>query len=317
MTGKIAAIVNPCAGHGKTARIWPGLSKTLVDRMGPITARFTEHSGHGMSLARELVEQAFDLIIVVGGDGTLNEVANGLLDHDRPLRPETCLGILPLGTGGDFQRTLGIPSKQEAAIDILATGNPLLIDMGKASFCGHDATTKSRYFVNLVSFGMGGEVAGRAKNFLSPLGGTVSFLYATLSAFLTYRARTVTLRLDDKPDKLTFSISNIAVGNGRYHGGGMHVCPRAILNDGRLDVTVIERLGMIELMRDLPVLYSDDIYRHPKTRHLRAEKIVAEAAEPTWIEIDGEPLGKLPLEISVLPHVLQVLVPQSTPSGRY
>jgi YegS/Rv2252/BmrU family lipid kinase len=303
--------VNPRAAGGKSAKRWPRVAK----RLGDVTTHFTESSGHATVLARELLEQGFELIIAAGGDGTTNEVANGFFRDDLPIRPTACLGVVPLGTGGDFQRTLGI-STPEQAIKVLTNGVALPMDVGKAVFRAHDGSTQSRYFVNLVSFGMGGEVAARAKNFLMPLGGTVAFLYATLVVFLSYRAKQVALRLDDA-GQLGFSITNVAVGNGRYHGGGMHVCPKAVLDDGLFEVTVIDRLGMLELLRDLPVLYSDDIYVHPKTHHFRAWKVTAEAAEPTRIEIDGEPLGTLPLEVTMLPRALRVMVPveQAIPRG--
>lgn len=307
---RTAVIVNPRSASGKTARRWAAVSEALEQRLGALTVRFTEREGHATLLARGLLEEGFDRIVAVGGDGTFNEVASGFLREDQPVRPGSCLGILPLGTGGDFQRSLGIASIEEA-IEVLAGGKPMEIDLGKITFRGHDGGTRTRCFVNLVSFGMGGEVAERSKNFLRAFGGKVAFLYATFEVFLRYRGRDVTLTLDDDGQARRFFILNVAVGNGRFHGGGMHVCPRALLNDGLLEVTVIDYLGMLTLVRDINVLYSDNVYVHPKTRHLRARKIVAEAAQTTRIEVDGEPLGTLPVEITVLRRRLNVLAPAS------
>jgi diacylglycerol kinase (ATP) len=131
--------------------------------------------------------------------------------------------------------------------------------------------------------------------------------------FLTYRGKQVELILDSAGGPQRFVILNVAVGNGCFHGGGMHVCPKAILNDGLLEVTIIDHLSIFILMRDLPVLYSDNIYVHPKTRHLRVKKIVATSPETVCIEVDGEPLGMLPLEITVLPRRLKVVAPQGSP----
>jgi YegS/Rv2252/BmrU family lipid kinase len=310
-----AVIVNPHSASGKTAKQWPIMRSAIESKLGRFEARFTEGAGHATALARELLDLGFDRIIAVGGDGTFSEVANGFIRDDRPIRPQACLGIVPLGTGGDFQRSLGISSELGDAISVLATGAPREIDLGRAVFRGHDGGRQSRYFLNLVSFGMGGEVAARAKNFLSPLGGKTAFLYATFEVFLRYRAKKVELTLDSAAASQSFSILNIAIGNGRFHGGGMHVCPRALLDDGLLDVTVIDYLRLPVLLRDLPVLYSDNIYVHPKTRHLRARRIVAEAAETTRIEVDGEPLGTLPLEVTVLPASLKVVAPHSAILG--
>lgn len=310
---KIAAVVNPRSAGGKTGKRWPQISRAWEQRFGSFSARFTEAGGAGIALARELLREGFDLIVAVGGDGTINEVANGFLENDQPIRPEACLGILPLGTGGDFQRTLGISSRIEEALETLATGLPLRIDVGKAAFRGHDGSPQNRYFVNVTSFGMGGEVATRAQNTPRPLGGTVAFLWATLRVFLGYRGKRVRLELDGANLPSEFFITNIALGNGQFHGGGMHPCPKAILNDGVLEVTIIDYLDALELARNLHILYSEDVYRHPKVHHLRARKVVAESDQPTHLEVDGEPLGRLPLEAVVLPERLSVIVPRSSP----
>ena len=249
-----------------------------------------------------------ELVVAVGGDGTINEAANGFLSNDEPINPTARLGIIPMGTGGDFQRTLRLPSDFEQAVDVIAGGNVLPIDVGVAHFTGPDHRPAERYFVNLTSFGMGGAVSVRAKNFLTPLGGKIAFLYATLAVFLTYSAKRVRLTLDGVPLPDELSITNVAIGNGRYHGGGMHPCPEALLDDGLLDVTTIDHLNMFELIRDLPVLYSDDIYKHPKVNHHRAKTVLAESSETTLIELDGEAVGSLPLEARILPRRLPLLV---------
>jgi YegS/Rv2252/BmrU family lipid kinase len=299
----IAAVVNPNAASGRTGKRWPQIARRLERCIGNVSAHFTEDRGHAISLTRALLEQGYRTIIAAGGDGTVNEVANGFFQDGVPLCPAARLGLLPMGTGGDFRRALGIPRGVNDAAAVIANGKCRRIDVAKAGFAGG-----TRLFVNLTSFGMGGEVAARSSNFFSPLSGKLAFLYATAKVFFRYRPKTVRLKLDGK-DVGSFSILNIAIGNGRYHGGGMHVCPRAVMDDGLLEVTVIQDLGLAQLVRDLPVLYSDDLYRHPKTMHFRASHVEAASDEPAHVEIDGEPLGTLPVEISVLPRALDVLVP--------
>jgi YegS/Rv2252/BmrU family lipid kinase len=301
MKRRIAAVVNPRAGGGRAARAWPA----LAERIAPDATRFTEYPGHGILLARELVEQGYDVVVAVGGDGAIGEVANGFLRDDRPVREDAVLAIVPFGTGGDFRRTLGIPDV-ETAVRVIAAGRPRRIDMGKAEYRAVSGEPRERYFINLTSFGMGGEVAARAKNPLSRWSGKAAFLYATGVVFLGYRAPRVTLRLDGEAPR-EYTIMNIAAGNGRYHGGGMHVCPRALLDDGLLDVTVVEDLGVFRAVKDLPVLYSDNVYAHPKVHHFRATRLRADSSARVSIEVDGEPLGTLPLEIGVLPRVINVL----------
>ena len=213
-----------------------------------------------------------------------------------------------MGTGGDLRRTLEVPSDIGAAAEVIAHGRPWTIDVGKASLVSHDGAPISRYFVNVVSFGMGGEVSVRAKNFLSDLSGKAAFLYATAVVFCTYRGKRVRLTLDGRELPEELRVTNVTVGNGRYHGGGMHPCPRAAMDDGLLDVTTIRQLTTFEFIRDLPVLYSDDVYRHPKVDHYRAVRLRAESEDVTRIEVDGEGLGMLPLDIEILPARLPVLV---------
>lgn len=304
---KTAVIVNPHSAAGRTARRWPAARAALETGIGPFETCLTEGPSHATELARQLLAQGFTRIIAAGGDGTVHEVVNGFLGTDgHPLNPDAVLAILPLGTGGDFRRSLGI-SGLDSAIDALAQGVPSAIDVGRITYRSHAGAAESRYFANLVSFGMGGEVASRSHNFLSPFGGKVAFLYATLEVFFRYRAKTVRLQLDGEGGCITGRILNVAVGNGRFHGGGMHVCPRASLADGVLDVTVIDALNMFVLAKDLPVLYSDDVYRHPKVHHFRTTRLAAESEDGASIEVDGEPLGTLPVEISVLPRRLRVI----------
>ncbi|MGE5326391.1 MAG: diacylglycerol/lipid kinase family protein [Deltaproteobacteria bacterium] len=306
---KIATVVNPHSAGGKTACQWSPIAQALEKRLGEIQTCLTEKKGDGISITRELLREGYDLIIAAGGDGTVNEVANGFLENDRPVRGEACLGILPLGTGGDFRRTLGINAGIEPAIETLASGSPLLMDVGKVSFTGHDGSPYSRYFVNVASFGLGGEAARRSRNAARRLGGRAAFLWAIFQTAFAYQGKEVRLTLDGSP--LEFFITNVALGNGEFHGGGMRPCPRAILNDGIFEVTVIEYLNLFQLARDVRILYSKDVfaYHHPKVHHFSVRRIKAEASEPTHLEVDGEPLGKLPLEATVLPNCLRVMVP--------
>jgi YegS/Rv2252/BmrU family lipid kinase len=312
---KIAAVINPSSAGGKTTRHWPEISRALEKRLGAIQPCFTEKKGDGIHLTRELLREGYDLIIAVGGDGTVNEVANGFFENDKPVRGEACLGILPLGTGGDFRRALGIEAGTKPAIDTLSSGVPLLIDVGKVSFTDLDGAPCSRYFVNVASFGLGGEAAARSRNAARRLGGRAAFLWAVFQTTLAYHGKKVRLTLDTSPVPANFFVANVALGNGGFHGGGMRPCPTAVLNDGWLEVTVIEYLNLFEIARDIWILYSEDVFahKHPKIHQFRARRIEAEANEPTHLEVDGEPLGRLPIEATVLPECLRVLVPEGSP----
>lgn len=306
---KTAVIVNPRSAAGRTARRWPELGAEIQRALGAFDVRFTDHPGHATELARELLDQGCDRIIAAGGDGTVSETANGFLRDDQPVRPGACLGILPLGTGGDFRRSVGVPREPSEAIAALAKSVPRTIDIGKVTYCDARGQRETRYFVNLLSFGMGGEVAARARNPLIALGGTAAFLYASAAALLRYRCKHVRLAVDGAAAPAEFFIYNVAVGNGRFHGGGMQVCPTAALDDGVLEITVIDCMTLPQVIADFRTLYSDNVYQHPKVRHLRASRFTAESDGPVRIEVDGEALGTLPLEIAVLPKRLTILAP--------
>jgi YegS/Rv2252/BmrU family lipid kinase len=301
---RTAAIVNPRAASGAAARQWP----EFVDALGLPEARFTERVGHAREIARELIEAGYDRILAVGGDGTISETVNGYLRGGAATRPEVELGFFPMGTGGDFRRSLGLRDAAHA-IEVIRAGHARTIDAGHIEFITHEGRPGERHFINLTSFGMGGEVASRAKNFLSPASGKAAFLWATVEVFFRYRAKTVELSIDGG-DWRSHKILNIAAGNGRYHGGGMHVCPKAMLDDGAIDVTVIDDLRMFTLAKDLRVLYSENLYVHPKTHWARGRQIEARSAERVSIEVDGEPLGILPVKIRVIPGAIRILAPQ-------
>ncbi len=300
---RTVAIVNPKAASGKTTRRWPD----LVAQLGISEARFTERPGHAAEIAAQLLDAGVERILAVGGDGTISETVNGFFREGRAIHPNAELGIIPIGTGGDFRRTLGIRDAAHG-VEVIRAGRTERIDVGVIDFERHTGGRATRYFVNLASFGMGGEVATRAKNFLSGMSGKAAFLYATAEVFLRYRAKTVELSIDGGA-WAKYKILNVAIGNGRYHGGGMHVCPLAKLGDGVLDVTVIDDLGMATLAKDLRVLYSENLYVHPKTHHGRGQVIRARSEERVSIEIDGEALGRLPMEARVMPGAITILVP--------
>ncbi|MBI4454689.1 MAG: diacylglycerol kinase family lipid kinase [Acidobacteria bacterium] len=304
----IAAIINPRSANGKTGRIWPEVFRELQQAFGPIQVFNTQAPNHAIELSAQAVRTGYQTILTVGGDGTVSEVVNGFFQASPFAAPGTILGIIPQGTGSDFRRAIHLPLDTKAAIRALRAAEVKTIDVMRVSYRDWNGNLASRYGVNLASFGMGGAVAARANAASKVLGGKVSFLIATAAVAMRFSGNVVSLRMNGS-ELLDVAIQNVAVGNGPYHGGGMWVCPRAILDDGWLDVTVMKKLFTWEILRDIAYLYNGRIYEHPKVRHYRVKHLQATSDQPTFIEIDGEPLGHLPLEITVIPRVLHVLVP--------
>jgi YegS/Rv2252/BmrU family lipid kinase len=301
----IAAIVNPCAGSGAARRKWPRLARVLEERLGAFRTRFTESAGHASSIARELADEGCGLLIVAGGDGTLNEVVNGVLAASATAR----LGVLPLASGGDFARTLGV-ADLSTAVETVATGKCRSVDAFRARFRTAEGETAERCFVNEASFGLGALAARNAGRWSGVLPNRVRYLAAALPVLASGSSFHVSLGLDRSPPTM-FDITTAAISNGQYQGGGIRISPEAVLDDGLADVTVVERVGLGEVARRLPILYSGEIYSHPRVQHWRAARVLAESDSVVPLELDGEPVGILPLEVVTLPGALRIMSPAS------
>ena len=304
---KPCVILNPRAASGKAKRKWPTLRPLLERTLGPVDARFTEAPDHATALARDALDSGAELIVAIGGDGTLNEVVNGFFRDGSPVPSDAALALCPLGTGGDFRRSAGIPPSPRAAIEAIGSRPTHRIDACRVRLVSHGGDPLQRYFLNVSSIGLGGEVSVAAKNsFLTPYSGKAAFLWATGITFLTYRAKRVRLTLDGEDSSEPVRIMQIALGNGAYEGGGMPVCPNARLDSGALEVTVIKDTSFLQFIRSIPILYSGRIYSHPNCRHYSARRVVAVSDETVSIEVDGEALGNLPLEAEILPSAIKM-----------
>jgi len=296
----IAIIVNPKSASGRTARDWNRLVPHVPQHADVC---FTDAPGRAIELTAHALRTGARTILAVGGDGTVNEVVNGIFASGAPTS-EIRLAVVPCGTSSDLCRSLAIPGDAVKAAELLRMGNFRKIDAMHVRYAATDGRMVSRYALNVVSFGMGGVVAART-NWTRFLGGRLSFLAAIGLTAFSYSSKTVSIRLDEGPP-LETRITNVAVGNGRFHGAGMCVCPNAALDDGLLDVTVIGPLSMYELARDIGVLYNGRLCSHARVQSYRARRIEADSGHDVMIEIDGEPVGRLPVEISVIPEAIQI-----------
>jgi diacylglycerol kinase (ATP) len=275
----------------------------LAERLGTLDVHFTEGPGHATALARELAAAGCELLIVAGGDGTLNEVVNGT--REWPTGPR--LGVVPLASGGDFSRTVGL-TDLTCALDALASGYSRRIDVFQARFRGPGGVQVERCFLNVASLGLGAVAASKVRDVWSVVPGAARYLVAAIPPLASGRSFQVTLRLGDSLAG-TFEITTAAVANGQFQGGGIRIAPEAILDDGLADVTVVEGVSLAEIAANLPILYNGALYSHPKVRHWRAARVRVEADTEVPVELDGEPVGTLPLEIEVLPQALRFIVP--------
>jgi YegS/Rv2252/BmrU family lipid kinase len=253
------------------------------------------------------VRAGIERLVVAGGDGTVNEVVSGLLAAG--LGGYARVGLLPLGTGGDLARGLGLPKELDAALAVLAADAVRRIDAGRIDYVRWDGKPVTGWFANVASFGISGRVDRLVNRASKRLGGTVSFLVGTLQALATHRNHPVRIRIDGEvvhEGPLVLA----AAANGTTFGGGMRVAPEASFDDALLDVVVVGGVGKLALLRKLPKLYAGTHLGDPVCHFHRGAVIEAEPlGDEVWIDVDGEALGRLPVRIEVQPAALAVVAP--------
>jgi YegS/Rv2252/BmrU family lipid kinase len=299
-------IVNPHAARGAVGKNWPRIRALAEKRLGGFKVLLTTAPGEATQFAERAVAEGAQSVICVGGDGTLNEVINGLMNGGRPTNPELQLGFIPKGTGCDFRRTHLIPANPEEALKIIEGGRTRRIDLGRIKYTGHGGEGRTGYFHNLTSFGLGGEVDERVNNSDKKLGGFLSFIIATLVSLVLYEKKRIRLRVDEHFDEEVV-VLNVAVANGQYHGGGMWVAPGADPSDGLFHVTLIGDLSLAEVFYYLPKLYNGKILEVKRVRSLTGRKVEAFSDARVLLDVDGEQPGCLPVEIEIIPSALRLL----------
>lgn len=303
---RIACIVNPHSANGKTGKRWPGIEAAVRKHLGETRVYMTTRPRHATELARRALADGAELVISVGGDGTNNEVLNGLFKDGRPVRPETAMSVIPGGTGGDFARLLGFSKDAEILAARLAQSKPVPIDVGRLTCVDRSGATASHMFLNIASFGLGGDVDDRVNRSSKALGGRVSFMWASLMAVLNFRNRPVHLKIDDVLDEERV-IQQVSVANGQYFGAGMWIAPHASLDDGLFDVVIQGDASRTQTLLRAGDIYKGTHIQHSNTQVLRGRRVTASSREVTLIDMDGEQPGRLPVTIELIPRVLPFL----------
>jgi YegS/Rv2252/BmrU family lipid kinase len=266
-------IVNPASAAGATGRRWDRIANLLRSSLGDFEHVATQKPGEATKLSRAALREGFEMIVSVGGDGTLNEVVGGFFEGSAALAPEAVLGVVALGTGRDFGRTIG-QTDLESACARLGGRKTRSIDVGLAGFTGGDGAVTRRIFINVASFGCGGLVAHLVSPRLKAVSGQLAFTLATLRSLAVYRDLLVTLEFDAMPPR-SLAITNCAFGNGRFFGAGMQVAPAAQLDDGEFDVTIWSGFGLMDFIRKRHTLYDGSHVREPGAQVLRCRRAIA------------------------------------------
>jgi YegS/Rv2252/BmrU family lipid kinase len=302
--GGVVFVVNPASANGSTRRRWPEIAHRAAELGLAGETLLSEQRGHAAELARRAAEEGARLVVAVGGDGTVNEVVNGLLAAEAE-PPE--LAVIARGTGTDFVRHFRIPTRLEGAVEVALSGTVRAIDAGRITYRAWSGEDVSAYFANSASAGMSGAVAQRANSSSKALGGKASFLYATLAVFARWHASEMEVEVDD--ERRSGLMYDAIVANCRYLGGGMAMTPDAVPDDGLLDVLLIGDITRRDLALTLPKVYRGTHLPHPKAEALRGRRVVVRAETPLPVELDGEQPGTTPAFFEVVPAALRLRAP--------
>lgn len=296
-------IVNPVSANGRTGRQWPRNEVLLRDILPPFEAWQTTHPGHAGELARKAIDLGFTTIAVHGGDGTINEVVNGLLKHSADRVP---LALLPNGTGADLVRSLGISHNLSQAARQALQGFAQPIDIGQCEFIDLEGRAAKRYFANVTDVGFGGDLVRYVNSHSKRLGGKLSFLKGLLVTLFRYHNKRILITLDDQED-FEMVASSIVIANGQYFGGGMWVAPEARLTDGIFEVVMVGDVSKLDVLANTKRLYQGTLAEHPKVKTAKSGIVSFTSEEEVLIDLDGELVGRLPARFQILPQRLSVI----------
>lgn len=306
MVADVTFIVNPASANGRTRRRWGGFEPVFRRVLGDrIDVRMTERRGHATDLTRAAVQAGTGTVVVVGGDGTLNEAVNGFLDEaGRPWSPTAKLALFPVGTGADFMRTFPVSRDPAEAAKRVVAGEVRTIDVGLCEFL-HAGQPRRRFFANVGEFGSGGAVVDRVNRSSKLLGGRMTFLLAILRTMPRYENTVVSYEADGSPARQV-RMNDFVVANGRFFGGGLMPAPTADLSDGLLDVVIIGDVDFRTVRRNLPALRRGEHLSLDRVTHFRCRELRVTANEE-MIDLDGEYVGKRATRFAVLPGVLPMI----------
>lgn len=296
-------IVNPAAGAGRTARLWPQIMALFRGHGLRFEHELTEAPGHAIELARAAARNGYDMVVSVGGDGTINEIVNGL--YASGTMQDARLGIVSTGTGSDYIRTIGLPRRFEQACRCFLRPKKLTVDLGVVEY-SRNGQTVERLFVNFAGMGFDAEIVRRTTQQFKVLGSLPSYLVGALVTLLAYRNKDINLAVDGETEDRR--VCTVVMNNGRYGGGGMFTAPDADITDGLFDVMIIDDISKPDLLYSLPRIYKGTHLTHPRVTMKRAREVEISSVQPMQLQADGELLGRVPARFRVLPSALNVII---------
>jgi YegS/Rv2252/BmrU family lipid kinase len=292
-TLKTQVILNPTAGNYKCKRAFPALKSKLLERGIAHHFCFSRYRGHITELALKAKNQGYEKIIVGGGDGTINEAINALVGSDVKL------GVLPLGRGNDFARNLGIKEDLDFACSVLDQGKVRTVDVVKVN--------GSRYYGSVGGIGFDSEVASWANRYKKFAPGINTYLLGILAKIFTFKFKKVEITYDTKHYKGEILLA--AFGNTKWYGGGINITPTALMDDGWLDICIVEKINKIKLLFLFPSTFKGNHTKFQEVKLHRAKNISINSETPLQLLGDGEIICQTPVYLRVVPQALRVIAP--------
>ncbi len=301
-------IMNPASAGGKTARDLRIIQEMVISHICKSPKlRITEKPWDAKLYAKKAIEQGASLLIVAGGDGTIQEVVNGYFEKNRMIGAKCPLGILNCGTGGGLAQSLGLPKSLMSQIDIISKGTVHKIDCGRVQYVDHEQHKHIRYFINELQFGIGGTVVRQTGILKKQFGGTLAFGITTLKSVFTHPNQRLQIKVDDKKN-IDGLFTGIVIANGAYTGGGMNLTPGAKTDDGFFNILLIKGLSIKDRLIAFSKIYSGKHIKNGKFSYFKAKKLNVSSKEKVLAEADGELLGNLPYSVQIIPKALPVIV---------
>ena len=308
-------VVNPQASIGKCGKDWPDIKKILDDEGIDFDFVMTERPQHAIEIVRNgIVERGYRKIVSVGGDGTNNEVVNGIFTQQRFPTDQIVMGIIPIGTGNDWRRTFDFSIDYRENVQILKKGFQFKHDIGKVTYY-NDGDPQIRYFLNGAGTGLDEAVCNSTNALkLQGKGGAARYMINVAKCIWNFECKHIQLEVDDK---LVFDdeVMSLSVGNGRFNGGGMKMMPYAVPNDGLFDITVIKKVGLLKFAASINNIYDGSFVHKLKEVSMykgKKIKIISIPAHNLLLETEGETLTNSPFLFEMLPQSINMVVPESS-----
>jgi diacylglycerol kinase (ATP) len=301
-------IVNPAAGNGETQRAWPRIKTILTEKFPKAPIVFTEYRDHAITLVDEAVNQGFQHIMAVGGDGTNHEVCNGIMMQKIIPPTEITYVLLPVGTGNDWIRTHGISKDLNKWIAMVEKGKTFLQDVGSLDYV-NEGKKQHRYFFNVAGLAYDAFVVRYIEKNKQNVKISLLYLFMIIRCIFMYQLRKARIRFNGQEDSGYHYTIN--AGICKYSGAGMSLVPHAIPDDGQLALTIAGKVSKLEVLLNSYRFYNDSITRHRKIEGYQTKEIKVDAMDdgPILLEADGEFLGETPVRISIIQKSLKIIVP--------